>query len=148
MGLLQEKWDEEQCRFEQGIFFANDEYVGLTRNPDGSFQAGARSSLQSLIDKEPEGWAGLDAACECSNDDYIVVGGGGSYEGEGFVALWDQAQRDLKWLIRLHDIEVVTKVAMEGDVIQAIAKEYPYNNSLTIPIAEPQAVSVDYKYDV
>lgn len=148
MGLIQEKWNDEQCRFEDGIFFVNDEYIALTYNPDGSFQTGARLSVQGLIQNEPDGWANLDAACDYSNGEYIVIGGGGSYEGEGFIALLGSASRDLKWLLHLENIEVVTEIVIEEGVIIATAMEYPHYNTLTIPIAEPQSGSITCKHDV
>jgi hypothetical protein len=147
MGLIQSKWNEEECREEDGVFFPNDEYIPITRKADGEFHAGVRQSVQSIVDEEPDSWADVYAACEHSNDEYTVIGGGGSWEGEGFVALVQKSNRELSWILHLQNIENVTEIVIEGEIIKATAVYYPHHNVLTIPISEPQAISINLKYE-
>lgn len=142
MSLIQDKWRNWECRIEDGVFFSNDEYIGLSFDAVGLTHATARVPIQTLIDEEPDGWADIDAACECSNDQYTVMGGGGSWEGEGWVAVVEKANHQLKWLLHLSDSEAVTELAIEGETVKAVATEYPFRSTLKIPMTKPEALSM------
>ena len=142
MSLVQDKWHSWECRDEDGVFFPNDEYIGLSFDAAGLTHTTARVPVETLIDKTPDGWTDIDAACECSNDQYTVMGGGGSWEGEGWVALVEKENRELKWLLHLSDSEAITELTLEGEVVRAVATYYPFRSILKIPITRPETLSI------
>lgn len=142
MSLILDKWEQWECRTEAGIFFPNDEYIALSFDADGVCLVSARQSIQNLIDEGPEGWANIDSSCEFSNDEYIVMGGYGSWEGEGWVALFKKPNRSMKWLLHLVDSEAITELSLEDKFIKAVAAYYPRSSILKIPIGKPETLSI------
>ena len=59
MGIIQQKWQEEQSRIEDGIFFGSDECVALVGAPEAGYTIGERQSIAAIIAADPEGWSAL-----------------------------------------------------------------------------------------
>jgi len=146
MGLIQDKWNEGQCRNEDGIFFANDEYIPLFWTASG-VEVGERQTIQNIVHEHSDGLCNFYANCECSNEAYLALGGGGSWEGEGFVALIEKMNHKLMWILHLQDLEDVDEIVIEGEFIKATATVYPRHNTLTISITQPQTVLFDFRYE-
>src|SRR5438128_3722290 len=113
MGLVQSKWEKEECRFENGIFFPDDTVPLLAGSPSEGYRASVRQPLQALMEANPEGWTYLEPVCSAEDQSLLMVGGGGSYEGDGFVALLNASPRTLIWLLHLSGVERFTEVRVE-----------------------------------
>lgn len=142
MGHVQAKWDDEECRQEDAVFFADDTFISLSRSHPQSYQAAVRRPLQTLLEVDPDGWTTLDRVCSVEHDSMQIVGGGGSYEGEGFVAVVDATTQRLIWLLHLSGVERFTEVRANGSSLRAISAEYPFRHEWTIPFENPEALSV------
>lgn len=66
----------------------------------------------------------------------VVRWGGGPWEAEGWIALED-VSGDLVWLLHIEDSEPFTQARFEGDIIEAVAYEYPEMTVFQIPILAP-----------
>ena len=143
MGLIQEAWREEKCRIENGIFFADDTAIEISRNSEGVYAShGNRISLNDLISKNGGDWYGhiytLDAA---KSDELVAKVGETAWEGGGFVALLETRGK-LIWIIHLENSEGFTDVTFSNGKIMALATYYPHENTLEIPATSPQ----DFKF--
>jgi hypothetical protein len=142
MGLVQSKWDNEECRFEDGIFFPDDTFILLTGSHSQGYQAAVRQPLQFLMEANPDGWTALDPVCSAEYSSMLIVGGGGSHEGDGFLAVVEAATRRLIWLLHLSGVEPFTEVRVDGSLLQAVSEEYPFRYEWTIPLESPHALHV------
>jgi hypothetical protein len=144
MSVTQAKWNNEQCRVENGIFFSDDSVILLSGTPRDGYAASDRIELSSLLEADPEGWTDIEvhAACRVEVGGVIVTAGEGAWEGEGFVAALRASDGALLWVLHLHASEVFREVRHEGDVIQAVSSEYPDEYQWRIPISAPGMLSV------
>lgn len=140
MGIIEAKWNEEQCRAEYGVFFANDECILLEGSPGGGYTASARISASSLIETEPDGWADLTAllSCHTEKNGLAVLGGETSWEGDGFLALVEAESNNLIWVMHLYQSEKFVKVDIDGENILAVSEEYPHKYRWQIPLYNPE----------
>lgn len=144
MSITQTKWLEEQCRVENGIFFANDEGVLLSGNPKGGYVASSRASLASFLENDVDGWTNIDEnpACRAEQDGILVVGGSTSWEGEGFIATVEISGGALIWLLHLTESEAFVEVNFDGENISAVSSEYPDLYRWQIPLNNPESLRV------
>ncbi len=143
MGLVQSKWRDEMCRVEDGIFFANDEFVPLEGEPSSGFTAAPRGSIHELLANRPDGWTKcwelVDVACD---DNCRILAGETAWEAEGFVALIDSQTKSLMWIIHLHSSEPVKEVQLSDGIIRAVSAEYPFRFEWRIPIDAPEQFTI------
>jgi hypothetical protein len=99
MSIVQERWEREQCRIEDGVFFPSDEYILLSGTPDTGYRPNTRTTLEILITQTPDSWTSLTEFCRYSKSGWTVIGGGGDWEGEGFVAFIEAESNRLRWLL-------------------------------------------------
>jgi len=131
-----ERWKRHECRTEQGIFFAAGDVVLLKEAPEGCYESSVRTSIDNLVAASPDDWFFVDPAGEEIIPGYHIVFGGGSWEGEGFVAL--ERKGALVWILHLSDKERFTSVRLEGRHLRAVSGEYPDRFSWVIPLDEPE----------
>jgi hypothetical protein len=143
MGLVQSKWEADECRHEDGIFYPDDTFIRLTGRPCQGYQASTRQPIQTLIQANPEGWTDIDPGCSFEYQALLVVGGGTSWEGDGFLAVMDAPTRQLIWLLHLSRVERFTGVQVDGSILQAVSEEYPYRHEWTIPLENPHLLHVN-----
>ena len=142
MGLIQAKWEQEECRIENGIYFSDDSFIQLAGSATEGYQAAIRQSLEALMEKNVNGWAYIDPTSSAEDQSLSIVGGGGSYEGEGFLAVMAVDTGRLIWLLHLTDAERFTEIRIDGSLIRAISDEYPFRYAWTIPVESPHALVV------
>ncbi len=147
MGLVQSKWENEECRFEDGIFFPDDTIILLAGNPSKGYQASVRQPLHVLLEANPDGWTGIDPVVSAEYQSLLMIGGGGSYEGDGFLAIVDAATRRLVWLLHLSGVERFSEVRVDGSLLQAVSAEYPFRHEWVILLESPQSLLVKTKME-
>ena len=132
--LAQQNWKQGKCRIEDGIFFGDDRVI-LFDDKEQSIK-----TLDQLVETKPGFWTELDIAAEYQSREYgvQVFAGGGSWEGEGFVAVSQLEDEQLLWLIHLSDSEAFISVKIQDDNIYAVSQEYPSHWEWIIPIYHPQ----------
>ena len=141
MSITQDKWNEEKCRNEYGIFFSNDECILLEGESENSYVASARIPVSSLVETDASGgWTELSPllSCQTEKDGFIVLGGGTSWEGDGFIALLDSASNNLIWVMHLCQSEEFMEVSIDGENILASSEEYPHSYNWEIPLNNPE----------
>lgn len=142
-GMAERMWRRNRIRLEDGIFFADDTWIPLTMNDEGSMVAGERLALEQILEDNPDGWAEADPApgCEAVSGTLRAIGGGGAWEGEGFVALLEGGSGKLVWLLHLSSAERFRSMEIRGDVLVAVSEEPPNRLEWTIPLTEPERIS-------
>lgn len=142
VGQVQSRWGNEECRFEDGVYFADDTVVLLEGSPAAGYRVLGREPLRTLTKADPDGWTGIDRRCAIEHQGVHIVGGGGSWEGEGFLAAVDAATGQLSWLLHLSGSEPFVEVRVDGPVVRAVSGEYPHRIEWTIPLADPPSLLV------
>src|SRR5688572_3105150 len=101
MSIIESHWRQEESRWEDGIFFGNDEFIPLIGRPETGYKIGQRISISSLLQDEPDGLTDLDAwkGCEVQTESVFIHGGDTSCEGAGFIAVEEASTRNLLWLL-------------------------------------------------
>lgn len=142
MELVQTKWESQECRSEDGIFFPDDTVILLAGSPSEGYHTSVRQPLHNLTVENPDGWTDtdIDPGCSVNHQSLLIVGGGGSYEGDGFLAVVDASSRRLKWLLHLSGVERFTEVRVDGSLLQAVSEEYPFRHEWTIPLESPHSL--------
>lgn len=149
MGVAASRWEARECRSEDGVLFASDEFVTLVGDPRGGYRSGPLERLADLLSQDAGDWIEVDPSCRFRDDTggILVEAGGGSWEGEGFVAASSLHSGELLWVLHLSGSEPFTAVAVvEGDVV-AVAAEYPIRNEFRIPLKEPHRLVASSKHE-
>ena len=143
MGVIENKWKEDQCRDEYGIFFANDECIFLEGKVKTGFVASARISVASLIKNKEDYWTHLIAVPDCyaEKNGYVIIGGETSWEGDGFIALIEAVSNNLIWVMHLDQSEGFREACIENDYILATSAEY-YGYRWRIPLKNPEMLEM------
>ena len=144
MSVTQTKWNDGQCRLEDGIFFSDDSAILLSGSPTDGYTASGRTGLSPLLEEQPEGWTDIDeaAACRVEAGGVIVTAGGGAWEGEGFVAALRASDGALLWVLHLGESEIFREVRHDGNAIEAVSSEWPDEYRWRIPLSSPWELSV------
>ncbi len=139
MGLVADRFRAEECRTEQGVFFGDDEVI-LLGDGEGRFDAAERRPVTALVDVDPQGWCSLDRhpSCQLLEPELLVVGGGTSWEGEGWLAAIEPAGERLVWLLHLATSELFTSVQRVGGDLVAVSGEYPTRLEWRVPLRSPE----------
>ncbi|MBU1537173.1 hypothetical protein KKF84_17790 [Myxococcota bacterium] len=135
MGSVTDNFNKGRCRIENGIFFANDEYIEIL-STRGVYLCANSGKVKYLMRQDKAAWFDLTELHRAREGDLSVVCGGGSYEGEGFVALTQG--EDLLWILHLEDSEEFTAVTISNGVITATANVYPHHHVLQLTARNPR----------
>lgn len=72
-----------------------------------------------------------------------VIGGGGAYEAEGFLALFDADMQTPRWLLYCDFAEVFVSAMVEARGIVAISEDPPFRYRWTFDDAMPPVLRVE-----
>ena len=138
MSLLQDKFDRAEGWTEDGIYFRDGRVILLSPTKTGIF-IGKPTTIEHLIDGfEDESWSYLNEYVRQETEDFVVTGGGTSWEADGWVALQNKVNRKLIWFLILSGCEPVKSLVFVGDTVEAESKEYPFSWHWQIPIWKPE----------
>ncbi|HUE73305.1 MAG TPA: hypothetical protein VMP01_20675 [Pirellulaceae bacterium] len=140
MGIIQTKWQREQSRTEDGIFFGSDDCLPLEGGMDNGYTVGERCPIADFIASSPDAWCELveTVVSRHEREDLSVHAGETSWEGEGFVAVVTASTGQLLWLLHLSTSEPFVELEMDNDVIHAVSGGYPMRYEWSIPIRAPE----------
>jgi len=71
----------------------------------------------------------------------LLIGGGGAWEGEGFVALVDSDTRKARWILYAESAEEFVEANQHGGVVHAKSGGYPHRFEWVIQLGEPPLVT-------
>lgn len=144
MSVTQDRWYEEQCRIENGIFFATDDVAFFEGHPKGGYRVSSRVPLSSLIARDPDGWTAieLNPSCQAEANGLLVSAGATAWEGEGWIAVQEAASGYLVWLIHLCESEAFVDVRLVGDLIVAVSAAHPHRYQWHIPLHHPELLQL------
>jgi hypothetical protein len=145
MGVIQQKWQKEQSRIEDGIFFGSDEWVALVGAPDAGYTIGTRQPVAGVIASAPDGWCDLVETVTARDErgGLSIHAGETSWEGEGFIAVVATSTGQLRWLFHCSASESFVEVVADGEVIRAVSGGYPMRYEWSIPIHAPERFTVE-----
>lgn len=149
MSVASAKWEVHECRSEDGVLYTTDLFVSLTGTPKVGYQPGPTEPLAVLLSRGTGDWIEVDPQCRFQDDagEIVVEAGGGSFEGEGFVAVTRLPGNKFVWMLHLSNPEPFTSVTVDGSEVVALAEEYPYRNEFRIPLSEPHRLRVLSRHD-
>jgi hypothetical protein len=139
MSEVEDHWFSEECRVEDGIYFADDTYVPLAQNVPQL----PRRSVEQLLRIEPDAWSSVYPGEPLALlPGHVVLGGATSWEGAGFLALVRESDGSLVWLLHSSESEAFLSASVQGDLLVATSSEYPSNFRWEIPIDAPWSLKV------
>lgn len=74
------------------------------------------------------------------DDATVLLGGGGAWEGEGFLALVHRESRQAQWVLYCQESEPFISASGAGDEFNATSGDYPYTTSWSIRGSAPYSV--------
>jgi hypothetical protein len=147
MSVIEAHWRERRSRYEDGIYFAGDDFVELRGTPGDGYRAEEPAPVAVLLQSEPDGWTHLAELCSVRAGDFTVFAGSTSWEGAGFVALERRSSGRLVWLLHLSGSEPFVEVSCDGSAVRAVSEEYPFRSGWHIPIRSPESLTVSRIHD-
>jgi hypothetical protein len=146
MSVIESRWRERQCRYEDAIYFGTDEVTELCGNPREGYRADVRAPVATLLHARPDGWGHLDEVCTGEAGDFRFFGGSTSW-GAGFIAVEQRSTGHLLWLLHLSEAEQFTEISSDGSTLHAVSEEYPFRAEWQIPIHSPESITVTQVHD-
>jgi hypothetical protein len=145
MDIIHTRWQKQQSRIEDGIFFGTDDYIPLEGGPDTGYAIGVRRLIADIVASSPDHWCELGEKVVSRHDqrDMTIHAGATSWEGEGFLAVVSASTRQLLWLLHLSTSEEFIEAKAEDDVIRAVSGGYPMRYEWSIPIYSPERFTVE-----
>jgi hypothetical protein len=147
MSIIESRWRERRSRYEDGLYFGTDDFIGLCGSPGDGYRADVRAPVATLLQSTPGGWTDLYDICSAEAGDFQLFAGSTSWEGAGFVAVEQRSTGNLLWLLHLTDAEQFTEISSDGSTIRAISGEYPFRFEWRIPIHSPESLTVTRIHD-
>jgi hypothetical protein len=134
---------EGQCRVEQAVFMYDDVVVLLDGRPSTGYIECGRTTIDSLVLTEPDGWIGCEESSQVGKNDLIVCRCVGDWESEGLLALKSKSEQELVWLLHLESSEEFVNAEISNDYIVAQSGGYPLGWQWRIPIQTPWLLEVE-----
>ena len=108
-----------------GMLLADGRWFALHGSLFHQLQLAGEDSLPPPFDDT--GMATLDPGFEArAADGRMAIGGGGAFEAEGFLALFDAGMSTPRWLLYCDCAEIFVSVTFEARGIVAISEDPPY----------------------
>jgi hypothetical protein len=123
------------CPVVDGIHFPNGTFVPLRWMTDEHLSAASAVSVPADATA-----ASLDVSFSVEQGEFLVVGGGGAWEGEGFLAAMRSGT--ILWLLYLEDSEPFAEARIERGMVIGRAGDYPTRTEFMVPLLSPAWVKV------
>lgn len=144
LGMTERMWRRNRIRLEDGIFFADDTWIPLTLDDEGTIAVGERAALEEILETNPDGWAEVSPVhgCEARSGELRATGGGGDSEGEGFIAVTDGNSQRLLWLLHLSCSERFRTLDVSDSILRALSEEHLRKLEWAIPLGKPEKIEI------
>jgi len=138
MSIVEQNFREERCRYEDGIYLADDTFILLQDN----LPALPIRDVAELVLEEPGGWTDLTQTGQsATGTGFLLSWGETSWEGSGYLALLNERDGSLRWLLHSSVSEPFVRAMLVENAIHASSAEYPTSWDWIIPIKEPWLLS-------
>jgi hypothetical protein len=138
--------DRQTCPAFDGIYFPEDDSViPIEGSPGAGYTSGERRPIDEVVPLDRLDWSpDLEAvdSCRFETPELLVVGGGGTYEGEGFLAAFSKPSLTALWLLYSQSTESFRRVASAGDDLVAISADPPYLYEWRLSLRAPASIEV------
>lgn len=125
-----------------GLRLGDGRWFALHGSPFDQLQLADQDSLPPPCDDA--GMATLYPGFEArAADGRIAIGGGGAFEAEGFLALFDAGMQTPRWLLYCDCAEIFVSVMFEARGIVAISEDPPYRYRWTFDDAMPPSLRTE-----
>ncbi len=138
--------DRQTCPAFDGIYFPEDgSVVPIEGGPEAGYTTGERRTIGDVVpldcldwspDLEPTG------SCRLETAELLVLGGAGTYEGEGFLAAFSRPSLEPLWLLYSQSAEGFRRVAWSDPDLVAISADPPYLYEWRLPLRDPGSFQV------
>lgn len=125
-----------------GMRLRDGRWFALHGSPCDELRLADRDSLPPPDDDA--GMATLYPGFEARDaDGRIAIGGGGAYEAEGFLALFDAGKQTPRWLLYCDCAEIFVSATFEPRGIVAISEDPPFRYRWSFDDAMPPSLRVE-----
>ncbi|QWF18603.1 hypothetical protein [Lysobacter capsici] len=124
-----------------GLRLHDGRWFALHGSPCDNLQLADRDSLAPPCDDAGMAtlYPGFEARAE---DGRLVIGGGGAFEAEGFLALFDAGMQTPRWLLYCDCAEIFVSATFEAGGLVAMSEDYPFRYRWTFDDAMPPSLRV------
>ena len=130
-------WKKGKSRIDQGVLYSDGTYFPVYNSSISGYEIGAITSIAPSLVQEPGGWFYYNISSRRRIENTLLVAGGGSYEGEGFVALLGENE-SLLWVLHLEGCEPLEiETCFENEALVFGSNGYE-KNTLIVPYANPE----------
>ncbi|MEO6326317.1 MAG: hypothetical protein ABIT01_15090 [Thermoanaerobaculia bacterium] len=138
--------DRPTCPAFDGIYFPEDHSViSIEGSPGAGYTSGERKPIDEVVPVDCLDWSpDLEAldTCRFETTEILVVGGGGTYEGEGFLAAFAKPSLEPLWLLYSQSAESFRRVAAINQELVAISADPPYLYEWRLSLKDPTSLQV------
>ena len=138
--------DGQTCPAFDGIYFPGDRTViPIEGSPDAGYTTGERRPVDDVVPLDCLDWSpDLETVetCRLETADLLVLGGAGTYEGEGFLAAFAKPSLEPLWLLYSQSAEGFRRVASSDRDLVAISADPPYLYEWRLPLRDPGSFQV------
>jgi hypothetical protein len=107
----------------------------------GGYSVSSVTTLDDLLDTEPDGWTHLYFQIVCEMPDGTAFAGETSYGGAGFFAF--RTPGGFEWVIHLHNMNNPVSLTRDGNtIVGRVDSPYPYGSVFRIPVDDPERFTV------
>jgi hypothetical protein len=141
MSRVLRHWLIEEGGLDYGIYYADDTYIPL----NSDVPEFPRRPVEEPLSGDPQAdlapWAESFSLAKWPG--YLAFGGDASWEGDGYLLLMREGNREMVWLLCPEQYEIFREVTVSDGVLIALSSEYPRSFRWTIPILEPWNLKVE-----
>lgn len=136
----------QTCPAFDGIYFPEDgSVIPIEGSPGEGYRIRRRQPIGGVVPLDRLDWSpDLEAldTCRFETAEFLVLGGGGSYEGEGFLAAFGKPSLEPLWLLYSESAETFRRVASSGPELVAISADPPYLYEWRLSLRDPASLQV------
>jgi hypothetical protein len=138
--------DIQTCPAFDGIYFLEDRtVVPIEGSPGAGYTTGKRQPIDDVVPLDRLDWSpDLEPAetCRLETAELLVLGGAGTYEGEGFLVAFSRPSLQPLWLLYSQSAEGFRRVAAADRDLVAISADPPYLYEWRLSPREPASFQV------
>ena len=133
--------DLQTCPAFDGIYFPGDRTViPIAGSPGAGYTTGRRQPIADAVPLDCLDWSPdleVVETCRLETDGLLVLGGAGTYEGEGFLVAFEKPSLEPLWLLYSQSAEGFRRVALSERDLVAISADPPYLYEWRLPVRDP-----------
>jgi len=130
------------CRSEDAVYYSDDTCQLIAFENESIFKIGERCNIDSLFEKEKDGWTALLPSLECNDSNYKAITGETSWGGGAFVGLKKEDDDSFEWIVHISNLNNPVKIWIaDKDVHVLTDLNHPNGREFVIPMNAPSGIT-------